>query len=337
MRVPGPATLGPGPQGAINAGNNPGGVAGVSMSPVSGIAPPAGPGGPHALPPLPQAPLPQGFPNPFAMQQVGQNPPGAPGLPPGAPGTMNITGPMGYLPGIGQFGTPNPAGASLPGPLGGAYPAIPQLPQPGQAQGQPQFAQGQPQFAQGQPRAQSAPPPSAFPVLPGAIHLQPQGQPGQAPAFAQPGLGAFPQAGPGAFPPPAPPGFPQPAPAAAFHQPAAAPGFFPQGPQPQPQPQGAAPPPPGPAQQPPAQPNPFWLQLAWQLVQTPAVKQRLADRHPVFVEGEDRMKTLQLAASLLAGPELQQALRAMTTGSLDQNRFTGLFADALTRSLDGLG
>jgi hypothetical protein len=285
MRVPGPATLGPGPQGSTAAGNNVGGVAGVSMAPITTVAPPAGTGGPHPLPSLPQVPLPQGFPNPFAIQQApvgpqqGQSQPGGPapqGAPPGVPGLTTVTGPVGYLPGLGYFGTPNgPGAAPLPGPFGGAYPALPQQP-----------AQG----------AQTAPPPTAFPVLPGAIHQQ------------------------------------SPQPQYAFPQ-----NAQPQYAMPQPRPQGAVPPAQPQPQQAAAQPNPFWLQLAWQLVQTPAVKSVLGDRADRFVEGEGRLPALQIAASCLAGPELQQALKGMTSGGLDQNRFIALFAEVLARALDTQG
>jgi hypothetical protein len=81
-------------------------------------------------------------------------------------------------------------------------------------------------------------------------------------------------------------------------------------------------------------PNPFWVQLAWQLVQTPAVKQALGDRFAELVEGKARLATLQAGARALQAPDLQNAFRALTTGGLDQNRFTGLFAEALVKALD---
>lgn len=176
---PAPGPLGPSPGGAPAGA---GGVGGVSMSPVGQVAPPAGPGGPHPLMPMPNAPLPQGFPNPFSVQQL--TPQGPAVAPPGQaaqqPGISTVTGPMGYLPGIGYFSPPGP-GAQAP-----ATP--PQFP--------PQFSQQYPQqqpWQQGPatpppwqagpfPGAGAAPPPTAFPVLPGA--MPPQAPP-PAPQAAQ--------------------------------------------------------------------------------------------------------------------------------------------------------
>jgi len=227
FRVPGPAALGPQPGGpAAPAGAA--GVPGVSMAPVSTVALPAGPGGPHPLIPMPQVPLPQGFPNPFNIQQVAPNAP-APQQPPQAPGATTVTGPMGYLPGLGYFPPPDAAAAATP--------------------------------------------PTAFPVLPGAAPVQ--------------------------APPQAPP--PQQAP-----------------------PQAPA-------------PNPFWLQLAWQLSHTPAVRDVLGESFQVLLESEDRMKTLQIAAGCLAGPELQAAFKALTAGQLEQTRFTELFARSVGQALQSAG
>jgi len=95
----GPAVLG---TGAVQ-GSPTTGVPGVVMSPVATVPPAPVPGGPHPLPSLPPCPVPQGFPNPFAVVAV---PPWAPAAapPPLAPGTTTVTGPRGYLPGIGDFG-----------------------------------------------------------------------------------------------------------------------------------------------------------------------------------------------------------------------------------------
>lgn len=228
FRVPGPSALGPAPGGP---GDQTGtaGVGGVSMAPVSTVAPPAGPGGPHPLPGMPQVPLPQGFPNPFSLQQLTQAPPPPPQLQQAPQGQTTVTGPMGYHPGLGYF---TPPGAQGPG----------------------------------------APPPSAFPVLPGNIQTQ--------------------------APPPAPPQ------AQSQAQPA---------------------------------PNPFWLQLAWQLAQTPAVRQALGDSAQLLLESEDRMRTLQIAAECLAGNELQAAFRALTSGQLEQTRFTELFARSVRQALQRAG
>jgi hypothetical protein len=274
MRVPGPAALNAPPQMPMQGAPSPGGgVAGVSMAPVTQIAPPAGPGGPHQLPQLPQVPLPQGFPNPFSFQQMQQAPPQPA---PQAPGVVQVTGPAGYLPGLGYFGSPAAPGQPyLPGPAAGT-PAPP-------VQAAVDALLAAPSY-QGQPGPASPPPPTAFPVLPGSM-----------------------QAGP--LPPPVTQPVTPPAPQYA---PQFAPQVAPQ----------AAPP-----------PNPFWLQLAWQLMQTPAVRTALGDRYEQLTEGEERLRFLQTAAACLAGQELQGAFKALTTGGLDQTRFTTLFADHLVRAL----
>ncbi|HWI64218.1 MAG TPA: hypothetical protein VNT75_20460 [Symbiobacteriaceae bacterium] len=222
FRVPGPQTLGPAPGGPAAPGGT-GGVAGVAMAPITAVAPPPGPGGPHPLLPLPQAPLPQGFPNPFSLQQVAQAPPQE--APPQQPGVTTVTGPMGQMPGLGYF----------------------------------------------------PPPPNSFPTLPGFAAPQPQQQ---APA---------PQAPPTAQP------------------------------------------------QPPAGPNPFWLQLAWQLVQTPPVKQVLGDSFQVLLESEDRMRALQICAGCLTAGDMQAAFKALTAGQLEQARFTEMFAQSVRHALASAG
>jgi hypothetical protein len=275
-RVPGPAALTAPPQ-LPQSGQPASGVAGVSMAPVAAISPPAGPGGPHQLPSLPQVPLPQGFPNPFQLQAVAQQQPPAPGWPSAAPtappgqgpGVVTVTGPAGYLPGLGYFGNqPAPGQPPIPGPAAGSPPAPVQ---------------------EAASYLGAAPPPTAFPVLPGAIPQQ------AAQALPQPA--PFPQQAAQALPQPAP--------------------FQPQ----------------APAPQQPAPPNPFWLQLAWQLIQTPPVRSALGDRFQQLTEGEDRFRFLSAAAACLAGPDLQAAFKAMTAGSLDQSRFITLFADHLVRAL----
>lgn len=130
MPTPGPAALGPAnPAGSMGALGT-GGVAGVNIAPIAGVAAPAATGGPHALPPLPACPLPQGFPNPFQLQQAGG--PAQPAPPMGGPGSTTVTGPQGHLPGIGYFGSPGIPGPLTGPPPGGATPfAIPQpAPQP---------------------------------------------------------------------------------------------------------------------------------------------------------------------------------------------------------------
>lgn len=240
--MPGPATLGPGTtQGSMGTG-----VAGVGINPVSAVTPPAATGGPHPLPALPAVPLPQGFPNPFELQQAGNGPANSPGPEPLSPGTTTVIGPQGYLPGLGYFGAPG---------QGGQQPGLPGLP------------------------------------------------------GLQAGLG---QAMPPGFPLQAPPR-PQPQPQAQ--------------PQPQPQPQAA-----GPNR---SQNSPFWIALAWQLVNTPAARSAVGERLTRLMEGSDRMRTIQVATSLLLSPEMQNAFRALSTGAMQQTPFTALFADRLRGALDG--
>lgn|GEM_PF-1738906 len=234
MRVPGPSALGAPPLNPLGAVGNAGGV---SLAPVSGVGAPPASGGPHPLPSMPQVPLPQGFPNPFAVQGVPQQTQAQAPVPPQQqPGTTTVTGPQGYMPGLGYFGTP------------------------------------------------PTPPATALPALPatGAATFHPHGQ-----GFA----GS----------PPMPQAMPQ---------------QVPQGPR-QGTPQGEA------------QNSPFWFQLAWQLVQTPAVREALGDRHQALVEGDERLRTLHAATSCLSSPDLQAAFKALTSGQMQQQRFTELFAGAL--------
>ncbi len=224
-QTPGPATLGSAPP----MGGAPGGVAGVSMAQVPGVTPPAGNGGPHALPNLPQMPLPQGFPNPFQVQALQPGPASAPGaVPPLQPGTVTTTGPQGYMPGIGYVGSPG----------------------------------GQPGPAPQAPQAYQAPPP-------------------------QPALQAPPQAAP-------------------------------------------------PAQRP-AEPHPFWQQLAWQLAHSPLVKQALGDPITALLDGPERLRVLAMAATCLTAEEMQAAFRALSNGALDQNRFIESFANNFKRALQSVG
>lgn len=205
------------------------------MTPVPGVAAPAATGGPHPLPNPPQFPLPQGFPNPFAVQQVtlaAQTPPvptqtgqfrpypqmGQAQLPPAGPaaGMTLTTGPQGFMPGLGYFGMPT----------------------------------------------------------------------GQSPQGVAPA------------PPPV--------------VPAAHPG-----------PSGA--------------PNPFWLNLAWQLVQTPAARQALGARAEPLITGDERLRTLGVALTCLAGPDVQEAFRGLSAGNLDQARFIEAFAEKLKAALGAAG
>jgi hypothetical protein len=250
MPTPGPATLGPAQSNAPTTG----GVAGVSMAPIGGVTPPSTAGGPHVLPSLPQVPLPQGFPNPFQVSQVGPSQAPQQATPYG-PGSSTQTGPNGYFPGIGQIG----------------------MPQQGVPQGMPQSA-----WAGGMP-SQGA-------------------QPGWAPST--PGPHALPSFPWGAQAPTPAHGQTQTGPAAT-----------------------AAP----------QQSHPYWVQLAWQLMQTPAVKSTLGHRLTQLLADEHRMKAITVAAQCLAGPDMQAAFRAMTAGSLQQAKFTESFAAALRTALDASG
>ncbi|BAD40823.1 hypothetical protein [Symbiobacterium thermophilum] len=113
LPAPGPAALGPaGVQGGRGTG-----VPGVAFVPVTAVAPPAQPGGPHPLPALPPCPLPWGFPNPFAIRAaVVPAPPAQSGSQswPARPGMVTVTGPAGYLPGIGYFDPLQVAAAAAP-------------------------------------------------------------------------------------------------------------------------------------------------------------------------------------------------------------------------------
>jgi len=87
------------------------GVPGVSVPPLQPVSPPAAPGGPHPLLkpphlPVPNLPVPEGFPNPFAVKQIAVTPPPEPVALP--PGSTAVTGPMGYHPGLGYLGSPPP-------------------------------------------------------------------------------------------------------------------------------------------------------------------------------------------------------------------------------------
>lgn len=270
MRVPGPAALGPTPEAGYGA---PGGVPGVSLAPVAGIIPPAATGGPHPLPGLPPMPLPQGFPNPFAAGQAGafgpagggMPAPGLPGTAPGVPGAQGagpsyVTGPQGYLPGLGYFGTP-PAGAQ-PGCAGMQQP-MPQFQQPF-----PGMQQPLPQFPQPMP-------PGMCPPTGGGPQGMQQPFPGmQQPMPGQPGQGGV---------------------------------------------------------------NPFWLHMAWQLIQTTAVKDALGAQFQSLLEGANRNRLLQLAATTLVGQEMQTAFRNLSSRALTQQRFTELFATALKTALQSAG
>jgi hypothetical protein len=211
---------------------------------------------------------------------------------PGGPGVQTLTGPQGYLPGLGHFGMPG--GQGQPGILG---------PAPGQVQ------------------AYGAPP--QIPPMPGSMPMPPQQQffpPQQQAQFVPPQQQAqfFPPQQQAQFFPPQQAG-PQGPPQVALPAPAMPPAMGAQG-------QGN-----------PGQPHPFWMHLAWQLVQTPAVRGALGEQLDALLRDDRRTRTLSLAASTLAGPELQSAFRAMTGGSFQQTRFTELFAERLKGALRSAG
>lgn len=83
--------------------------------------------------------------------------------------------------------------------------------------------------------------------------------------------------------------------------------------------------------------NPFWFQLGWQLLQTPAARAALGDQFQRLTEGESRMRLLRAAATCLAGPDLQTAFQSLAARTIDQTRFTELFADALKGELQSGG
>ncbi|HYG59146.1 MAG TPA: hypothetical protein VD902_13885 [Symbiobacteriaceae bacterium] len=286
-----------------------------ATQPVPTVPGPAMPGG--VLPNLTQAPAApmNGFPP--STQQQGTY-----------PGYFRVPGPaaLGPTPGgaAAPTGTGGVAGVSMapistvapPAGPGGPHP-LPPLPQVPLPQGFPNPFSVQAVGQAPASAAQAAPPPQ-----PGVTSVT-------GPMGYMPGLGYFPPPGaeagvapasgaPGSAPPPT--AFPV--------LPGTIQGLAPQAPPP------GAPRAPGPAQQ---GPNPFWLQLAWQLVQTPAVRQVLGDSAQLLVESEDRMRALQMAASILAGPELQAAFKALTSGQMEQTRFTELFAHQLRQAFHAAG
>lgn len=105
----------PGPEPAYPKAAGPAapntGVPGISIAPFEPVPLPAAPGGPHPLPrlphlPVPNLPVPEGFPNPFAVKQITIAPQPEPA--PLPPGSTTVTGPMGYHPGLGYLGSPPP-------------------------------------------------------------------------------------------------------------------------------------------------------------------------------------------------------------------------------------
>jgi hypothetical protein len=80
-------------------------------------------------------------------------------------------------------------------------------------------------------------------------------------------------------------------------------------------------------------PGPFWLHLAWQLLQTSSVRDALGDLFDSLVRGPDRLETVQAAAGALTSSELQSAFQQVTNGQLDQSAFIRLFADRLKESV----
>ena len=91
LPTPGPSTF-----GSPSVGAGAGGVQGVSVTPVSSVTPPQSGGGPHVLPPMPQMPLPEGFPNPFGIQQLQFAPQGSGGQPSLHPGTVTTNRSSGW-------------------------------------------------------------------------------------------------------------------------------------------------------------------------------------------------------------------------------------------------
>lgn len=297
--VPGPAALGT--PGDLQTGG-PGGVQGVVLAPVTPVAAPATTGGPHPLPTLPPAPLPQGFPNPFSLQQYA--PGGQQAAPQPVPGTAYATGPQGYLPGLGYFGSPGMNGLpGLPGPLAAPAPGgqhALSAPSPASAPGPMRPMAG----GQAMPWAQPAPPaPTAFPTLPGSYSTAPAPMNGPSVELANSSPTAAPSAGGQRA-------------AAPEVQPAETPAVQ----------QSSA-----------AQVNPFWLQLSWQLLQTPAVRSSLGDRFKELMEGDHRERLIAIGAAYLIGPDLQEAFRGLQNRTVDQSRFTELFAAAVKSGLQSVG
>lgn len=275
--------------------------------PVPGVTQPPRPAG--VVPGITQAPAAPmaGFPAGAAPQTA---PPGTyPSAPnPFAPPVYQTPGPatLGSAPSAGGAG--GVAGVAMapitgvtpPAGTGGPHP-LPGLPQMPLPQGFPN------PFQHPQVPLSAAPPPGGLPPLtPGSITTTgPQGY--------MPGIGSF----------GAPGGMPGPAPAPQVHLP--------------PMPAAFQAPPQAPQAARPADPHPFWQQLAWQLTHAPQVRAALGDAVAALVEGPDRMKVLQLAASCLTADELQAAFRALSAGTLDQTGFIANFAASFQRTLQAAG
>lgn len=310
---------------------------------------PAGGGGMAPIPPIgmspsltqyPTGPLsgypPQGFPQPQQMPFPFPPQGAAPATYPAAQMPPGFPSPYMRTPGPATLG-PNPAAmAGAPGGVPGVSMAPITGVMPPVTTGGPHPLPGMPQV----PLPQGFPNPfnvSQVPANPAAAAPTPL--PGMTtvtgPAGYLPGIGYFGQPGASGQPMlPGPMGGALPNPAALA---ASIPQMNQAAPPPaqqqfQPAPQAQAPVMPPRPQGGPA-PNPFWLHLAWQLVQSPAVQNALGDAFKELVEGEKRVRTLHLASEALAGPELQNAFKQLTAGALSHIHFTELFADALKAAL----
>jgi len=136
-----------------------GGVPGVAVNPVAPAPGTAPPGGPHGLPglPLPQPPIPTGFPNPFATHSV----------PAGFPPQAGFGGPThGFAPPPGYAAPPGlpalPTNLPVPPPQGGFPPQHAGFP-PQHAGFPPQHAGFSPQHAGFPPQHAGFSPPAGLP------------------------------------------------------------------------------------------------------------------------------------------------------------------------------
>lgn len=84
-------------------------------------------------------------------------------------------------------------------------------------------------------------------------------------------------------------------------------------------------------------PPPFWVHLAWQLIQSPEVRKAVGDQLETLLKDELQNRTLSVAVGLLLERELQDAFRALVGGILEKSRFLELFGSRLKTALTAAG
>ncbi len=238
---------------------------------------------------------------PSGAMPSGQAPPIQPTPGPTALGPGSVQGSLGT--GVQGVGISPVSSVVPPSTAGGPHqlPPLPACPLP----------EGFPNPFEGQPPAQTpaaSPSASPSPFSPGTVtYTGPRGH--------MPGLGYF--------GPPGQAGAPAPAQAAPPQQP-----VLPQqsaGANASPQPLQASP------------SSPFWMALAWQLLQTPAARDAMGDGLQRLMAGADRVRAIQAGAALLLTPEMQSAFKSVSNGQTQQAPFTHLFAARVQPALQRVG